>query len=135
MLSLECTGGFPAWKLVWTGALAMSLTARPAHALRLRKKRTKDNPPHLDVLLDQSWPILKNLGFSGVLGVMAALAFKVSFSRALRMLECSSGTLDGMYLEWRFLQHLTRKKLEGRGGGKTGVVLVFWPVVFAEWED
>ena len=60
----------------------MSVTARPAHALRLRKKKVREDPPHLDVLLDQSWPILKNLGFSGVLGVMAALAFKVSLSSA-----------------------------------------------------
>ena len=96
MPSLQCTGRFPAWKLVCTGALALSLTARPAHALRLRKKKARDNSPHFDVLLDQSWPILKNLGFSGVLGVMAALAFKVMLSRALRMLECSSGLLDGM---------------------------------------
>ena len=67
----------------------MSLTARPAHALRLRKKKAKDTPPHLDVLLDQSWPILKNLGFSGILGVMAALAFKVPLSTASRMPEHS----------------------------------------------
>jgi hypothetical protein len=57
--------------------LAEAVAPTPAHAFGRKKKVVKDDPPHLDQLLDLSWPILKNLGFSGVLGVMAALAFKV----------------------------------------------------------
>jgi len=64
------------WKTVSVGVLASSLAPGPAHARGWRKKKAREEPPHFDQLLDLSWPILKNLGFSGILGVMAALAFK-----------------------------------------------------------
>ena len=64
-----------------TCCFCLSLDARPAHALLGigRKPKPKRKAPEVDVdkLVDLSWPILKNLGFSGVLGVTAAIAFKV----------------------------------------------------------
>jgi uncharacterized membrane protein YtjA (UPF0391 family) len=64
--------------------LCSLLHASPAHALFRRKKKVAPKKGLLDAdvdrLVDLSWPILHNLGFSGIVGVVTGIALKVSFS-------------------------------------------------------
>ena len=54
-----------------------------------RRRKAVPDSGELDRWVDLSWPVLKNLGFSGVLGVLAAFAFKVSNFLAARNVAIS----------------------------------------------
>ena len=60
--------------------VAQSATAAPAHAMRRRKGRDKTDR-ELQAFVDQLstwvWPMLQNLGFSGLVGYATGLALKV----------------------------------------------------------
>ena len=91
------------WLMVaLTCCFCLSLDARPAHALLGigRKPKPKHRAPDVDVdkLVALSWPILKNLGFSGVLGVMAAIAFKVHADSAVPYLASPCAAAKCMLL-------------------------------------
>ena len=61
--------------------LCSLLNVSPAHALFKRNKKAAPKKTLLDAdvdrIVDLSWPILHNLGFSGIVGVITGVALKV----------------------------------------------------------
>lgn len=82
----------------------LQLRSRPAFALLgVSRKRETQPPATADSLLELSWPILKNLGFSGLVGVATGVAFK-AVGKVLALLF---GTMFAMLQVGVYLGYVT----------------------------
>lgn len=103
-------GSVPSLSFGWL-LLLSGLNAGPAHALLKKKKKPAPNAStEVDKLVDLIWPIVKNLGFSGILGATAAFAFKVCW--LLKDFALSTACQNDI----NALEHLVQHSLEADTG-------------------